>query len=522
MPGRDDHMLRPGYYNRILATRNTPLHRLYTVFRALFFGKIHTMNPIGKILLLLPFVGLTACSESQSGFLFDKIPSANSGVHFFQANYETETDNIFTFEYFYNGGGVATGDINNDGLPDLFFSSNQGENKLYLNKGDFTFEDITTTAGVAAADGWKTGVTMADVNNDGWLDIYVCRSKDSNSARRKNLLFINNRNLTFLEQAQAFGLDDDSYSTQAAFFDADRDGDLDAFILNHSLIKISNAYKINAHKSKDSIPYVSNRFLINNNGHFEDVSQAYGIKSNPSNFGLGISVSDINNDGWTDVYTSCDYTGSDKLYLNNNGEKFIDATDSLLSHQSLFSMGLDIADINNDGLLDILTLDMLPPDNGRQKQLLVPDRYEVFQNMVLSGLHYQYMRNMLHLNNGDGTFSEIGQLAGLAATDWSWSPLIADFDNDGLNDVFITNSFKRDFTNNDFIRYRANIQMKAKDQEPATLFTSLLEKMPSHQFKNRAFKNETGIMFSDKTMDWGFDHVATSTGATYCRSRFGW
>lgn len=467
---------------------------------------------------MLAFLGLLAFGcNSKPEFLFEKLEASQTRIEFQNLNSETETDNIFTFEYFYNGGGVAVGDINNDGLPDIYFSANQGENKLYLNKGNFHFEDITPSAKVAAKAGWKTGVAMVDVNQDGWLDIYVCRSKAPDPENRKNLLFINNGNLTFSEQGKKFGLDDSSYSTQAVFFDIDRDEDLDVFIVNHSSVAVSNAYKIQKGNTNNDqpMPYVSNKLLLNNRGSFRDASLEYGVFQSTSNFGLGAVAADINNDGWQDLYVSCDYTGSDKLYLNKKGAFLLDATDSLLSHVSLFSMGLDIADINNDGFLDILTLDMLPPDNARQKQLFVPDRYEVFQNMVGNGLHYQYMRNMLHLNLGVSGFSEIGQLAGISATDWSWAPLAADFDNDGLTDVFITNSFKRDFTNNDFIRYRASEQLKAHLKKKQPLYSTLLAKMPAHRFKNAAFKNEGSLLFSNQTIAWGLDHFSTSNGAVY-------
>lgn len=456
---------------------------------------------------------LLGCKTKQPDQLFTQLNPDQTGIAFYNANTETPPDNIFTFEYFYNGGGVAAGDVNNDGLPDLYFSSNQGDNRLYLNKGNLSFEDITETSGVKSSKGWKTGVTMADVNQDGWLDIYVCRSKDKDPFNRQNLLFINQGDLTFKEEAEQYGLADDSYSTQAAFFDIDHDNDLDVFLLNHSLLSISNANKLGM--KTETNPYVSNKLYINDGGHFKDKSIEYGLPRNPSNFGLGISIGDVNNDGWQDVYTGCDYTGSDKLYYNSNGKKLIDVTDSLLSHISLFSMGSAFADINNDGNLDIITLDMLPPDNARQKQLLVPDRYEFFSQLVQTGLHHQYMRNMLHVNNGNGSFSEIGQLAGVAATDWSWSPLVADFDNDGLQDIIITNSFKRDFTNNDFIRYRANEQLKNKISSPTWLYSHLIDKMPSHQFKNVAFKNIDGHLFTDLSEAWGLNQFNTSTGATY-------
>lgn len=464
------------------------------------------------------FIALTSCIQDHQPSQFTALNSDQTGISFVNSNTETEADNILTFEYFYNGGGVAVGDINNDGLADIYFSSNQGQNKLYRNKGYLKFEDISESAGVTSSKGWKTGISMVDINNDGWLDLYVCRSKESDPQNRKNQLYINNGDETFTERAQEFGLDDDSYSTHAAFFDFDNDGDLDAFLLNHSLLQISNAYKINESKSNELYEpeaFVSNKLLINTNGKFVDASETLGLNSNPSNFGLGICLSDINNDGFTDIYTSCDYTGSDKLWLNKKGKSVQDATDSLLSHLSLFSMGVDIADVNSDGYADILTLDMLPPDNTRQKQLFVPDRYEVFQNMVSSGLHYQYMRNMLHLNNGDGSFSEIGQLAGLSSTDWSWAPLIADFDNDGLQDVFVSNSFKRDFTNNDFLKYRADQQLKNQGMVNHSLYSALIKNLPTHTFHNYIFKNNDNLVFSDKSYDWGFEQSSTTNGVAY-------
>ncbi|HYC84872.1 MAG TPA: VCBS repeat-containing protein [Chryseosolibacter sp.] len=419
------------------------------------------------------------------------------------------------YEYFYNGGGVSVGDINNDGLPDIYFTSNQGSNKLYLNKGNFEFEDITASAKVTCSDGWKTGVTMVDINHDGWLDIYVCKSAADHPMLRENVLYINNKDLTFSEKGHEYGLNDGSYSTQASFFDFDRDGDLDVFLLNHSLLGISNSYDIGANNDSIRVPYVGNRFLKNENDKFTDMSDPVGVFGPPGNYGLGIGVSDLNQDDWLDVYASNDYTGKDKLLLNKKGEYFEDATDSLLSHMSQFSMGVDIADINNDGLNDIISLDMLPETNKRQKELFWPDRPDVHEAMVANGRHHQYMRNMLHVNTGCGLFSEVGQLAGVSNTDWSWSALFADYDNDGLQDLFVTNGYKRDFTNNDFLKYKADQAAKIGDGKPIEDVLAFLNKMPSTKTHNYIFKNEDSLSFSNQSSTWGFSEQVLSNGAAY-------
>src|SRR5258708_24484820 len=292
-------------------------------------------NTIGKwaIYLLFAFYLLNGCQQ-KSTTLFKRLSPDETGVAFNNINAENDAINIFTYEYLYNGAGVAVGDINNDGLPDIYFSSNNLENKLYLNQGGFKFLDITDKAGVGCKQGWKTGVSMADVNGDGWLDIYVCRSADSNPGNRKNVLLINNHDRTFTDRAKEYGLDDDSYSTQAAFFDFDKDGDLDAFILNHSLLSISNSFNISNVNKRLRYPYVGNKLLRNDNGHFKDMSDSVGIVGGTSNYGLGIGISDINNDGWPDIYVSNDYVDNDKLYLNDHGKRLIDVTDSAFTHVS--------------------------------------------------------------------------------------------------------------------------------------------------------------------------------------------
>jgi enediyne biosynthesis protein E4 len=465
--------------------------------------------------IALGFCLLASCSPGDHKTLFSKLDQGDTGIDFVNENHETERSNILTYEYFYNGGGVALGDINNDGLTDIYFSSNLFSNKLYLNQGGFKFKDITETSGTACEVGWKTGVSMADINADGLLDIYVCRSASPDPDRRRNILLINNGDNTFTDKAKEYNLDDPSYSTQAAFFDFDHDNDLDALILNHSILDVSNSFLINLRNSTIRYPHVGNRFLKNENGKFVDVSDSVGVFGPASNYGLGVSLSDVNNDGWVDIYTGCDYTGRDKLLLNNNGEHFFDTTNSL-SHISKFTMGTDIADINGDGWMDIFTADMLPEDNKRQKQLFGADRYDVFLNMVDNGLHRQYMRNMLHLNNGDGSFSEIGRLAGVANTDWSWGTLFADFDNDGNQDLFVTNGFKRDLTDNDFSKFEAQKELirLRHDGKGKSVF-DIIDKLKENKIPNYVFQGNGDLTFTKRTDDWGFEEPTLTNGVAY-------
>ena len=456
---------------------------------------------------------LFSCS-SPPDTLFTEMRPEDTGIDFVNVNRETEEDNILTYEYFYNGAGVAAGDINNDGLVDLFFTSNQGENKLYLNRGDFRFEDITTSAGLADKTGWRTGASMADVNGDGLLDIYVCRSGNQHEMLRYNSLYINKGNLTFEDQASSFGLNDKSYTTQAAFFDFDNDRDLDVFLLNHSRLTISNSYDVTRRYLEKRVPFVGNRLLKNDEGKFVDVSDSLGVFGPASNYGLGVVMADFNNDGSTDVYTSNDYTEKDKLLLNTNF-RFQDVSDSSFSHMSQFSMGVDAADVNNDGYVDLVTLDMLPETNLRQKEFFWPDKYDVYAAMVRSGRHHQYMRNMLHVNNGDGSFRETGQFARISNTDWSWAPLLADFDNDGWQDLLITNGFKRNFTSNDFLRYQADLSLKAQRGEVVESMSEILMRMPQNATHDYVFKNIEGNRFMDMSASWGFQDETLSSGAAY-------
>lgn len=460
---------------------------------------------------------ITSC-EKKKDTVFTLLSSEQTGINFNNISVENEQINILTYEYMYNGGGVAAGDINNDGLKDIYFTSNNLENKLYLNKGNFKFEDITDKAGAGCRAGWKTGVTMADVNGDGLLDIYICKSADGDPEHRRNILLINNGNLTFTDKAKEYGLDDPGYSTQASFFDYDNDGDLDMFLLNHSLVEVSNTIGITPVLRNARDPYYSDKLFKNDNGKFTDVSEAAGITGGIANYGLGIVVSDINNDGWQDVYVSNDYAENDHIYINNKNGTFTDSSHTSLDHLSNFSMGVDIADFNNDGLQDICTLDMLPEDNKRQKLLFGPNEYDKFNMFVKTGLHYQYMRNMLHLNNGDGSFSEIGQLAGVSNTDWSWAPLIADYDNDGYPDLFVSNGYKLDVINMDFIKYKVDkLIKKSRDvsQDSKTPNTDILKQIPRSKFHNYIYRNNGDLTFQNVTSDWGFDSEVLNNGAAY-------
>ncbi|MBW3128591.1 VCBS repeat-containing protein [Hymenobacter profundi] len=464
------------------------------------------------LLLLLSIVSPANAQQS----LFSLLSPKETGITFQNDVSETEALNVLSYEYFYNGGGVAVGDINNDGLPDLLFTGNMRPNRLYLNQGNFKFKDITRQASPlleGRKDSWKTGVTMADVNGDGLLDLYICYSGKKDEATRRNQLFINRGNATFKEEAQAYGLDDPSYSTQAAFFDFDNDGDLDMFLLNHSIKKIDNMAFASLKGQADVLS--SNKLFRNDKGHFTDVSKAAGIVQNPLTFGLGIAVADIDKDGWADVYVTNDYNEPDYLYHNNHDGTFTDQSKQVLRHHSHFSMGVDIADFNNDARPDILTLDMMPADNHRQKSLQLQENYESFALMLQQDLYHQYMRNMLHLNNGDGTFSEIGQLAGVSNTDWSWCPLLADFDNDGYKDIFISNGYLRDYTNKDFLRYWGDYKIKKAMAREPFLLMDLVTAMPSTAVPDYIFRNNHDLTFTNKQTDWGLNQTNMSNGAVY-------
>lgn len=455
-------------------------------------------------------------THSHSG-QFKRLPESATGLRFANTLTETEALNVLSYEYFYNGGGVAVGDLNRDSLPDLYFTGNMVPNQLYLNKGGLQFEAVTEAAGVAGrAGGWNTGVTLVDINDDGWLDIYLCYSGDKEASLRRNELYLNEGANsegvpTFKESAADYGLDIPAYSTHALFFDYDHDGDLDCYLLNHSIEDFQSFDATYVKNLTDA--YAGDKLLRNDEGTFTQVNAEAGIKSTPLGFGLGVAASDVNNDGWLDLYISNDYIEEDYLYINQQDGTFRDELKQQLGHISHFSMGSDIADFNNDKLPDILSLDMLPEDNRRQKLLYGPDTYEKYQSMLRNGFYHQIMRNMLQLNNGNGTFSEIGQLAGVSNTDWSWAPLLADFDNDGWKDLFVSNGYLRDYTNRDFVSYYADQRIKENQGEPSDALMDIIAKMESTKTPNYIFRNRGGLTFEKMSAAWGLDELVLSNGA---------
>ena len=422
---------------------------------------------------------------------------------------------MLNYPYFYNGGGVAIGDINNDGLNDIFFTGNMVKNRLYLNKGDMEFEDITPKSAVADKQGWCTGTTMADVNADGWLDIYVCRSADGNAERRENLLFINNHDNTFTEQAQKYGIADRGYSTHAAFFDYDRDNDLDLVVINHSEKKFMQGQQEKPGIRQQKNPDYSTHLYRNDNGHFTNVTDQAGITSNVLTFGLGVAISDLNNDNWPDIYISNDFNEADYCFINQRDGTFEEKSRDMFAYTSLFSMGNDAADINNDGMQDLITLDMLPEGNYLQKMHNGAENFDKFQFLFSKGFFKQYSRNMLQVNRGDGTFDESGQFAGVSNTDWSWAPLVADFDNDGNKDMFISNGYVKDYTDMDYIKYNVDMFMERDPAKQQEMMRNRMNKLPEIKIRNYMYRNEGNLKFSNKTVEWGLDDEVISAGAAY-------
>ncbi len=426
------------------------------------------------IILIVFFSFLLITCRNESETLFSELSPSKTGIDFRNLLVEDESLNIAHYIYFYNGAGVAIGDINNDGLQDVFFTGNMVKNRLFLNKGGFKFENITEQSHVAEKQGWCTGTTMVDINQDGFLDIYICRSADDDPEKRKNLLFVNNGDLTFREEAEKYGLADNGYSTQASFFDYDKDGDLDCFVLNHSISKYSTGVAENPELRNTKNPDYASRLYRNDNGHFNDVSDQAGIISNVLSFGLGVALSDFNNDGWTDIYISNDFKESDYLYLNNKNGTFSESFANCMDLCSLNSMGSDAADYNNDGLTDLITLDMLSEDNYLQKTHAGSNNFDKTNFLISKGFQPQYMRNMLQKNNGNSTFSEVGQLVGISNTDWSWAALFCDFDGDTYKDLFISNGFVKDFSDLDFINFSTDKLIKANKGERIGSFKDIV------------------------------------------------
>ena len=457
---------------------------------------------------------LSGCT-SKNDKLFTLLDEDDTGIDYSNMLRESDDMNVMNYSYFYNGAGVSVGDINNDGLQDLLFTGNMVKNRLYINKGNFEFENITDKSGIASKQGWCTGATMVDINADGLLDIYISRSADIDPERRKNLLFINNGDLTFTEKAEEYGLADHGYSTQASFFDYDKDGDLDMFLINHSLQQYTTGVQENVQLRKEQNPDFANKLYRNDNGKFKDISAEAGITSNVLTFGLGLAVSDINNDSWLDIYVSNDFNEPDYMFINNGNGTFTDKLTESMAQISMYSMGSDIADYNNDGLPDMVTLDMLPESNETQKMHSGAENFDKMQFLFDRGFYFQFSRNMLQKNNGDGTFSEIGQIAGISNTDWSWAALFSDLDRDGKKDLFVTNGYVKDYTDMDFLKYTMDETIRSRQQGNTVVAKDFIEKMPTIVQSNYVFQNVGNDRFEKKNTDWGLDQKGISAGAVY-------
>ena len=462
------------------------------------------------------FVALAACSPDRrpSPALFESLSPSATGVTFINRLPEDSSFNVLIYLYFYNGGGVAVGDVNNDGLPDLYFTSNVGPNRLYINKGNYRFEDVTERAGVADSIGWKTGVTMADVNGDGYVDIFVS-GVDYLTMHGHDVLYINNRDGTFTDRTKEYGLDRAGYTTQALFFDYDGDGDLDLYLLNHSTHGERGAS--GAGQQGAGNPRASDRLFRNDGGHFVDVSERAGITDRAGAFGLGVTASDFNLDGCPDLYVANDFQENDYLYINNCDGTFTESITKATGHTSRFSMGVDAADFNNDGRPDIFVADMLPEREDILKTSASSEGFNLFDLQLRAGFQPQYERNTLQLNRGEGRFSDIAYLSGVYASDWSWCPLFADLDNDGYKDLFITNGIYHRPNDLDYISYIGNESVQASLAKGITRenLAAVLEKMPHVPLPNDAYRNNGDLTFTNMATAWGLAQPGFSNGAAY-------
>ncbi|MGN6297727.1 MAG: VCBS repeat-containing protein [Ginsengibacter sp.] len=469
---------------------------------------------------------LIFCSCKQHDTLFRLVPSSSSGITFNNKIVETDSVNPIDLTNMYNGGGVGIGDFNNDGLPDIYFTGNLVSNKLYLNKGHLKFEDITTAAGVEGQGKWCRGVAVVDINNDGWLDMYVCVSMDKDPGRRKNILYINkgldkNKIPVFKDEAASYGLDDTTHSTMANFFDYDNDGDLDMYLVVNQILPDVNPAMFKRQVTDGSFPSTGRLYRndANSNLHhpvFTNVTKETGVTI--EGYGHAATIADINQDGWKDIFVSNDFLPNDLLYINNHDGTFTNKAASYFKHTSANGMGQDVIDINNDGLSDIVELDMNPEDNYRKKMMLGFNNYRTFLYSSNFGIQAQYVRNTLQLNLGprinandsigDPIFGDIGYFSGIAETDWSWTPLVTDFDNDGLRDIIVTNGFPKDITDHDFIDYRMQ-------SSPLTPVSDLMAHIPEVKLHNYAFSNTGHCMFKNTTNEWGLTQPSFSNGAAY-------
>ena len=477
-------------------------------------------NFLFSILLAVLLQVNASAQQPNAVKLFSTLPQSTTGINFRNDIAETENMFLYLYEYLYVGAGVSVGDINNDGLPDLYFTSSLGSNKLYLNLGNFKFKDITDAAGVGDNIGIKTGVTMVDINNDGYLDIFICKSGYKDPNLRKKVLYINNKNNSFTNRAAEYGLEESSYTMQAYFFDYDNDGDKDVYFLDHP-IDFSKSMTIPAtivngkivYAADTNTVYVSDRLFENRNGKFVDVTKKAGLTNHA--FGLSASIADINADGLPDIYVANDFNKPDFLYINNGNGTFTDKLTSYVGHVSFSSMGSDVIDFNNDGLEDIFVADMAVEDPVRQKQLFaVNQNYDKFNLMLKYGLYYQYPHNSLQLNNGNGSFSEIANYAGVAETEWSWAPLFVDFDNDGWKDMYVTNGLKRDMTDWDYKVFVLDSVINVMNKGKSVDLNKWLQSMPQVPVKNYFFHNNGSLKFDNYRNIWSDEPPSFSSGAS--------
>jgi hypothetical protein len=453
------------------------------------------------------------------GKLFTRLPASYTGVRFRNDLAETGDVNVFTYRNFYNGGGVAIGDLTGDGRPEIVLTSNQGGARVYLNEGEMRFRDVTAQVGFGEPRPWTTGVTLADVDGDGRLDIHLSHAGQTEPAKRRNALWINqglgsDSVPTFKEMGESFGLADEGYTTHAAFVDYDRDGDLDLFLINNSPRPVSSFGTRNTRNVRDQ--YGGHKLYRNDDGRFVDVSASAGIFGSEIGFGLGLGVSDVNRDGWPDIYVANDFFERDYLYLNKRDGTFDEVLDKQVTVNSYFSMGMDLGDVDNDGWPDVYTTDMLPEDEYRLRTMASFEGWDIYQAKVANGYHHQLMRNMLQRNNGNGSFTDVGQMAGVSRTDWSWSALIADLDLDGRKDIFVTNGLVKDVTSQDYIAFLANQEtMDGATKAGKVDFMQLINAMSSTPIPNYAFRNTGPLSFTSQAAAWGLDDPSFSSGAAY-------